>query len=141
MTAVRSPGAGRAKGDLAVGDAEIKRVAPPPELINEMAKECWKTNSKILIKRNSYAQEDAILLLAYCNAFAMMLQCDQELAGTYWTESGQGGLKKHPLVNVRNDAISQLTRTGSLLGLNPMSRARMLSGGKSEDEENEFDEF
>ena len=53
-----------------------------------------------------------------------------------------GGLKKHPLVNVRNDAVSQMTRLGSLLGLNPMSRVRFLQGGGDDNEPgNEFDDF
>ncbi len=139
---IRAPGGGSKSSNLAVGDENIKLVRPPKELLDDFAKECWRENSKILIDRKTYSREDAILLMSYCNAFSMMLQCDTELAGIYWTESGQGGLKKHPLVNVRNDAVGQLLRLGSMLGLNPMSRARFLNGGNGGDESgNEFDDF
>jgi P27 family predicted phage terminase small subunit len=139
---VRAPGAGKKQTNLAVGDESIKRAVPPAELMDEKAKECWKENSKILIDRNTFSREDAILLLSYCNAFAMMLKCDVELAGSFTTESGMGGLKKHPLVNVRNDAFNQLVRAGSLLGLNPLSRARFLQGESGGgDDSGEFDDF
>ncbi|PQX60244.1 phage terminase small subunit P27 family, partial [Cronobacter sakazakii] len=50
--------------------------------------------------------------------------------------------KNPPAVNVRNDAVSQIARLGSLLGLDPLSRVRMMGAGKDgDDEENEFDEF
>ncbi|NQY63988.1 MAG: phage terminase small subunit P27 family [Alteromonadaceae bacterium] len=142
MNEVRSPGAGKKPSVSAVGDEAIKSVRAPVELIDHNAVECWKTNSKLLIKRGVFASEDVILLLSYCNAHAMMLKCDVALAGCYTTEAGSGGLKKHPLVNVRNDAFAQITRAGSLLGLNPMSRVRFMNGGSgSADEGNEFDDF
>ena len=139
---VRSAGGGRKSNNLAVGDTSIKRATPPEDLLDENAQNCWKMNAKLLIERGSYAQEDALLLLAYCNAFSMMLRCDKELAGGFTVDSAMGGLKKHPLVNVRNDAVSQMTRLGSLLGLNPMSRVRFLQGGGDDNEPgNEFDDF
>lgn len=138
----RAPGGGKKSSNLAVGDESISLARPPKELLDNVAIDCWKSNSKILIARNTYAREDAILLLSYCNAFSMMLSCDVDMAGDYYTMSANGGMKKHPLINVRNDAINQLIRIGSLLGLNPMSRARFMNGGKnSEESGNEFDEF
>ncbi|NQY65519.1 MAG: phage terminase small subunit P27 family [Alteromonadaceae bacterium] len=142
MSEVRSPGAGKKVSNLAVGDESIRYVRPPDELIDQHAIDCWKTNAKLLIRRGCFAAEDVILLLSYCNAHAMMLKCDVELAGNFITEAGSGGIKKHPLVNVRNDAFTQITRAGSLLGLNPMSRVRFMNGGSdSDDDGNEFDGF
>ncbi len=142
MVAVRAPGGGKKSSNIAVGDDAIKQVRAPAELLNQDAIDCWKINSRILIKRGSFAQEDIILLLSYCNAHSMMLMCDRELAGNFITDSGSGSIKKHPLVNVRNDAFNQISRAGSLLGLNPMSRVRFMNGGSnSDDDGNEFDEF
>ena len=40
----------------------------------------WKTQSKILIDRGVFELEDAPLLLAYCNAFHLMLEAEKMLA-------------------------------------------------------------
>ncbi len=143
MSAVRSPGAGGKPNNLAVGDDSIKLVRPPAELINQHAIDCWKINSKILIKRGTYAQEDASLLLQYCNALAMTIICDAEILALGATvEAGSGGLKLNPSVTAKNLYFGQLTRAGSLLGLNPMSRTRFTNGNSDpNDEGNEFDEF
>lgn len=110
--------------------------------MGEAAIKTWKTQSKILIERGVFELEDAPLLLAYCNAFHLMLEAEKLLAKGLTTESEMGGLKKHPAVNVRNDSVSQIARLGSLLGLDPISRIRMTRGRNNPDDDgNEFDEF
>ncbi|TNV14913.1 phage terminase small subunit P27 family [Buttiauxella sp. B2] len=139
---IRSSGGGR-KPNLPVGQkSKLTRIAPPDELMSEVAVKLWKTQSKILIDRGLFELEDAPILLAYCNAFHLMLEAEKLLVTSLTVDSEMGGLKKHPAVNVRNDSVSQLARLGSLLGLDPLSRVRMTGGRKeSEDEGNEFDEF
>ena len=59
--------------------------------------------------------------------------------------TADGSAKMNPVVNVRDKSVQQLSRLGSLLGLDPLTRMRMLSGGGANDdgknEGNEFDEF
>ncbi|MFI3410373.1 phage terminase small subunit P27 family [Citrobacter braakii] len=140
--AVRSSGGGR-KPNLPTGQkSKLTRIAPPSELMSEAAVRMWKTQSKILIERGVFELEDAPILMAYCNAFHLMLEAEKLLTKSLTVESEMGGLKKHPAVNVRNDSVSQLARLGSLLGLDPLSRLRMTSGRNDPDDEgNEFDEF
>lgn len=131
---IRSSGGGR-KPTLPTGQkSKLTRIAPPAELMGEAAIRMWKTQSKILIDRGVFELEDAPLLLAYCNAFHLMLEAEKMLASGLTSESEMGGLKKHPAVNVRNDSVSQLARLGSLLGLDPLSRLRMTSGQKDPDD-------
>ncbi|HIF6681419.1 TPA: phage terminase small subunit P27 family [Serratia marcescens] len=140
---VRSSGAGR-KPNLPVGrKSKLTRIAPPSELMGDIAIRLWKTQSKILIERGFFELEDAPILLAYCNAFHLMVEAENVIAKDGLTVSSEmGGEKKHPAVNVRNDSVSQIARLGSLLGLDPLSRIRMTSGKKDPDDEgNEFDEF
>lgn len=140
---IRSSGGGR-KHNLPAGQkSKLTRIAPPPELMGDAAVRMWKTQSKILIERGVFELEDAPLLLAYCNAFHLMLKAEKTISEDGLTVSSEmGGEKKHPAVNVRNDAVSQLARLGSLLGLDPFSRIRMTSGKNDPDDEgNEFDEF
>lgn len=144
MANVRASGGGRKANLPANQKSSITRIAPPEELLSDVAVKVWKTQSKILIGRGVFEPEDAPILLAYCNAFHLMIEADAMIAKEGFVDTGgQGGLKKHPAVNVRNDAVSQLARLGSLLGLDPLSRIRMSGGGKGDgdDEDNEFDEF
>lgn len=141
---VRASGGGRKRKASGQQKSSMTRIAPPPELIDDVAARIWKTQSKILIERGTFELEDAPLLIAYCNAFAYMLQADADIAanGTV-VETGDGSIKKSPYVNVRNDAVSQMTRTGSLLGLDPLTRLRALGGSGDGDgnQGNAFDEF
>lgn len=142
---VRASGGGRKRKTQADHKSSLTRINPPSELIDEVAVRLWKTQSKILIQRGTFELEDAPLLIAYCNSFAYMLQAEAQIAARGMVEeTADGGIKKSPFVNVRNDCIAHLTRTGSLLGLDPLTRIRMLGGGSDSggnDEGNEFDEF
>lgn len=142
---VRASGGGRKRKTQTEHKSSLTRIAPPDELVDDMAVRIWKTQSKILIERGTFELEDAPLLIAYCNSFAYMLQAEEEIATQGMTvPTSDGSIKKSPYVNVRNDCIAQLTRTGSLLGLDPLTRLRMMGAGSSNDENNggnEFDEF
>ncbi|EDM47766.1 phage terminase small subunit P27 family [Marinobacter algicola] len=143
---VRASGGGRKQKTQSQHKSSLTRIAPPDELIDDMAVRIWKTQSKILIQRGTFELEDAPLLVAYCNSFAYMLQAEQEIAEQgLVVPTSDGSIKKSPFVGVRNDCIAQLTRTGSLLGLDPLTRLRMLgaggSNGNGDSGVNEFDEF
>ncbi|BCB06785.1 hypothetical protein HHSLTHF2_06750 [Vreelandella venusta] len=148
--AVRASGGGRKRKTSMQHKSSITRIAPPPELINETAVKVWKTQSKILIERGTFEPEDAPLLLSYCNSFAYMIIADIQITdwasphGGMVVETADGSIKKSPYVAARNDYIAQLSRLGSLLGLDPLTRLRMLGAGNGEgggEEGNEFDEF
>lgn len=141
---VRATGGGRKRKQTGSRKSSLTRISPPVELIDDNATAAWKTQSKVLIERGMFEVEDAPLLVAYCNAFAYMIQADEEIgAQGLVVPTSDGSIKKSPYVNVRNDAVAQLTRTGSLLGLDPLSRDRLLGGSsqEAESEANEFDGF
>ncbi|WP_311753095.1 phage terminase small subunit P27 family [Proteus columbae] len=148
---IRASGGGRNKNLPAKNSkSSMTRIAPPAELMGESAIKLWKTQSKILIERGTFELEDAPLLVAYCNAFELMLTAERVIlkqakldleSGGITEMSGSGGLKKHPAVAVRNDSVSQIARLGSLLGLDPLSRMRMTGPSEQNNDENEFDEF
>lgn len=139
---VRASGGGRKRKTTTQHQSSLTRIAPPDDLIDATAVRIWKTQSKILIERGTFELEDAPLLIAYCNSFAYMLQAELEIAKQGMTvPTADGSIKKSPYVAVRNDCIAQLTRTGSLLGLDPLTRIRMLGGGNNDGENNEGNEF
>lgn len=145
MSAVRASGGGRKSNDAlsSVGDPSLTRVNPPPECRDDNAKQIWKSQSKLMIERGTLSREDFPMLLSYCNAFSMMLEADRDITKEgFYSETADGSKKKHPAVNVRNDSVSQLKMIGSLLGLDPMSRSRIVGGGSNKKEDlNEFGHF
>ena len=145
---VRASGAGRKRKTNTQHQSSLTRISPPDELIDAQAVRLWKTQSKVLIDRGTFEIEDAPLLVAYCNSFSLMLKAELKIAddsaedGGMTVPTADGSWKKSPYIGVRNDCISQLGRLGSLLGLDPLTRIRMMGSGKSDDnEENEFNEF
>jgi P27 family predicted phage terminase small subunit len=144
--AVRAAGGGRKKKDalLSVGDPTLTRVAPPEQLRDEDAVHLWKAQSKIMISRGTLSREDLPILVAYCNAWSLMIQSQNDMAKTLYSSTADGGEKVHPSVNVNKIAVSQLKMLGSLLGLDPLSRARVVggsSGGGGGQEENPFENY
>jgi P27 family predicted phage terminase small subunit len=146
MSEVRAAGGGRVKNGLAVGDASITRKPNcPKELLRDgHAIDAWHSNLEIMIERKQFASEDIPLLINYCNAWSHSIAIESELEETGYTEmTATGGSKVHPVVNVKNIYVNQLMKLGAQLGLNPMSRARIIGGGKGngDGDGNEFDEF
>jgi P27 family predicted phage terminase small subunit len=145
-SAVRAPGGGRKKNDalLSVGDPSLTRVAPPEQCRDQHAIDLWKAQSKIMISRGTLSREDLPILVAYCNAWSLMLETQDDMANTLYSTTADGGEKVHPSVNINKIAVGQLKMLGSLLGLDPLSRSRVVGSGlsgKGEEEENEFNEF
>ncbi|MDK1180174.1 P27 family phage terminase small subunit [Cronobacter sakazakii] len=97
MANVRASGGGR-KGNLPSNlKSSITRIAPPPELLSDVAVKVWKSQSKTLIERGLFEPEDAPILLAYCNAFHFMIEADKMISEEGFVDvGGTGGFKKKP---------------------------------------------
>ena len=138
---VRSSGGGRKPTPKTGQKSSISRIAPPDELHDEYAVSMWKQQSKILISRGLFEPEDGSILMAYCNAFSLMVKADKRVLDEGITSATADGIKKHPAIAVRNDCISQMARLGSLLGLDPLSRTRFMGGGPKSGDDNQGNEF
>lgn len=129
----RAAGGGRKSGgDLpaAPSNQVIKRAPPaPPELHYAEARLLWRSTVKILIGRQQLTEDHLPLVLAYCNSFGLYLKAEKMVFDTDIISSTAEGIKKHPAVAVRQDAISSMVRIGSLLGLDPTSYRRLMGGG------------
>lgn len=142
----RAAGGGRkGGGDLPVAPSNqiIKRAPPaPPELHYPEAKLLWRSTTKTLIGRQQLTEDHLPLVLAYCNSFGLYLKAELMVLDEGITATTAEGIKKHPAVAVRQDAISSLVRIGSLLGLDPTSYRRLMGGGGGgPDGKNEFEDF
>ena len=143
----RAAGGGRkGGGDLAAAPSNqvIKRAPPvPPELHYDEARLLWRSTVKTLIGRQQLTEDHLPLVLAYCNSFGLYLTAEKMVLDDGITAATSEGIKKHPAVAVRQDAISSMVRIGSLLGLDPTSYRRLMGGGGSPDGDggNEFKDF
>ena len=141
---VRASGGGRKRKTTAQHKSSLTRINPPDELVGPYAVQMWKQQSKVLIERGTFEIEDAPLLQAYCNAYQRMLDADIEINAQGLTvPTADGSTKMNPVINAQSKYAQQFSRFGSLLGLDPLTRLRMLggSGEGSSEEGNEFDEF
>lgn len=143
----RAAGGGRPPGgDLPAVASEqlITRAPPVPEDLQHSAPAAalWKRTIKILINRKQLTEDHLPLVLTYCDSFDLYLRAKEMIKTQGITTPTESGIKKHPAVAVRQDALSSLVRVGSLLGLDPTSYRRLMGGGSSGgDGGNEFEEF
>lgn len=141
---VRASGGGRKPKTSSQHKSSLTRINPPEDLVGPHAVKMWKQQSKVLIERGMFEIEDAPLLQIYCNAFQRMLDADIEINAEGLTvPTADGSKKMHPAINAHSKYAQQFSRYGSLLGLDPLTRYRMLGGGGEggSEEGNEFDEF
>lgn len=142
---VRASGGGRKRKTTTQHKSSLTRINPPAELVGPHAVNMWKQQSKILIERGTFEVEDAPLLQAYCNAFQRMLEADIRINTEGLTVStADGSTKMNPVINAHSKYAQQFSRFGSLLGLDPLTRLRMMGGegGSGDgDEGNEFDGY
>lgn len=148
MAAVRAAGGGKKSRDAknlpALPAAErVTKISPPDSLRDDHAIDIWVTQSEVLITRGVLSMADAATLLIYCNSFSLYLQAEKTITDEGLTiATDNGSEKKHPAINARQDALNTFIRTGSLLGLDPLSRTKLMGGGPgSGSGDNEFNEF
>lgn len=147
MTQSRSPGAGKIANGLTVGDKSITRKPNCPKklLLDDHAIDAWHSNVEIMLERQSFAAEDIPHLINYCNALSKIIKVEAQLndLANFTDETATGGLKLHPHITAHNIFTNQSIKLANQLGLSPMARARMLGGGKgdNDDEDDDFNEF
>jgi len=147
MAQTRAPGAGKIANGLTVGDTSIKKKPNCPKqlLADQHAIDAWHSNLGIMFDRQSFAAEDIPHLINYCNAISKIIKLEAELTDikNFTNVSSSGSLKLHPHVTAHNLIVNQSIRLANQLGLSPMARARMLSGGKDDksDEDDDFNEY
>ena len=147
MAESRAPGGGNLKSGLTVGDLSITRKPNCPKdlLSDDHAQAVWHSNLEIMMERKSFAAEDIPHLINYSNCISSIIKPQGQLTDikNFTDVSASGSLKLHPHVTALNLMVNQSVKLANQLGLTPMARARMLSGGKGdkEDDEDDWDEY
>lgn len=97
----------------------------------EYAPMIWKSIVPELLKNKILRITDMHNVEGFCLAYENWRQAQKEVALHGVVVAGsQGGPVKNPALTAMNEAVRQMATLGSLLGLDPSSRARLTGGGQ-----------
>lgn len=130
------------KRALNKNEPKFKQVTniEPPEWLEPLAVEMWQRVVPQLCANDLLTVGDLHNVEAFCTAYARWRQAQDEINnyGVVVPHPETGVLQKNPAVTVMNETARQLVTFGSLLGLDPSSRARLTGGTKNETVGNAF---
>lgn len=99
----------------------------------EYASVIWQSIVPELLKNKILCITDMHNVEAFCLAYQNWRDAQKEVAKNGVVVAGsQGGPVKNPALTAMNEASRQMATFGSLLGLDPSSRARLIGGGKKD---------
>lgn len=113
----------------------------PPEWLPQLAVEMWQTVMPELLAAKVLTVPDLHNVEAFCTAYAMWRDAEDHVKRFGVVIETEKSTIKNPAVTVINEAKKQMREFGSLLGLDPSSRQRLVGPKKSEDKGNPFDNF
>lgn len=119
---------------------EVK-IPEPPGFLDVVARVEWLRIAPILLKNKIITELDGIALALYCRAFSQFVKADGEVQKFGEIIRGPaGGTMRNPWMEVANRAWEQVTKMLASFGMDPVSRTRVHSTGKSKEEES-LDDF
>lgn len=110
----------------------------PPEWLSEMAVQMWQTVVPELLANKILTVADLHNVEAFCMAYSRWREAENDVKMNGITIKTEATVIKNPAVTVANEALRQIVQFGSLLGLDPSSRTRLIGGSKKETIANPF---
>lgn len=110
----------------------------PPEWLSEMAVQMWQTVVPELLANKILTVADLHNVEAFCMAYSRWREAENNVKMNGITIKTEATVIKNPAVTVANEALRQIVQFGSLLGLDPSSRTRLIGGSKKETIANPF---
>jgi P27 family predicted phage terminase small subunit len=98
-----------------------KRAPACPKELQGKARSAWRYLVGELAKMNILATSDRGQMAAYCDAWGLWCDAKAQLNGQDTFVNG----KLNPLAKIANDAMKDVVKYGSALGLNPVERTRV----------------
>ncbi|WP_226571256.1 phage terminase small subunit P27 family [Mangrovibacter yixingensis] len=108
----------------------IRGVAPPEWFIEDdlkLAAIMWELTTKELCGQGLLCVTDLAVLERWCVAYEFWRRSVRNIASQGNTITGaMGGLIKNPELTAKKEQESEMSSTGSMLGLDPSSRQRLV---------------
>ncbi|MBU9866807.1 phage terminase small subunit P27 family [Rahnella aceris] len=101
--------------------------AEPPEWFDEIARRMWETIIHELCGQRVLHVTDLHNVVLFCSAFRNWHEAQQEVMRKGITVETEFGPKKNPALTAANEAMRQIATFGSMLGLDPASRQRLIT--------------
>ncbi|WJJ93430.1 phage terminase small subunit P27 family [Neopusillimonas aromaticivorans] len=103
----------------------------PPEWLTGAGRDLWLHLAPLLCAQQVLQATDIQNLEFYCAAYGRFRAAEQHIAQHgIVVEGAQGGSVKNPAATIINESTRQMATFGSLLGLDPSSRQRLLGPKK-----------
>lgn len=103
----------------------------PPEWLSDRATTMWKMLVPELLRENVIALTDLHNVEAFCVAYDNWRMAQEAVQQHGIVVAGaMGGPTKNPALTAANEAMRQMVTFGSMLGLDPASRTRIIGGNK-----------
>ncbi|TFF37430.1 phage terminase small subunit P27 family [Pseudomonas sp. RIT623] len=119
-------------------DFSLVTNVDPPEWLERRAAEVWKMIVPELLRAKVLALTDLHNVEAFCTAYGNWRLAQESVEAHGIVVSGAtGGPVKNPALTAAKEAMSQMVTFGSMLGLDPASRTRIIGGNKQKST-NEF---
>jgi P27 family predicted phage terminase small subunit len=111
--------------------SEITKDIDPPEWMSELAATMWKMVVPELLREHVIALTDLHNVEAFCTAYSKWRMAEKSVQDFgIVVQSSQGSPMKNPALTAANEAMRQMVTFGSMLGLDPASRTRLIGGNK-----------
>lgn len=105
----------------------------PPDWLSENASRVWRMIVPQLCAAQVLALTDLHNVEAFCTAYGnWRLAQDSINEFGIVVQSAQGSPIKNPALTAANEAMRQMVTFGSMLGLDPASRSRIIGNNKAE---------
>lgn len=102
-----------------------------PEWITGEARDMWQRVAPPLLKQKVLQVTDLHNVEAFCMAYGIWRAAAVDVAKNGTVVAGAtGGPIKNPALTALNEAAKQMVTFGSMLGLDPASRSRLVGGGQ-----------
>jgi P27 family predicted phage terminase small subunit len=109
----------------------VTNVDPPEWLPAGPATDIWVHLAPLLCKQQVMQATDIQNLEFYCAAYGRFRDAQAHIAQYGIVVDGaQGGMVKNPAATIINEALRQMATFGSMLGLDPASRQRLVGPKK-----------
>lgn len=103
----------------------------PPEWVAGHARDMWVRVAPLLLKQKVLQMTDLHNVEAFCMAYGNWRAASEHVAKNgIVVEGATGGPIKNPALTAQNEATKQMVTFGSLLGLDPASRQRLITPAK-----------
>jgi len=117
------------------------RLGDPPESLSAEAAELWKKEIMPLVDGEIFTVADVGMFTDLCQLTAEYRALLVEIGGHYIQIGNEGQIVRHPAWSICRDMLGLINGMRRDFGLSPLSRGKLSSKPKKQEEENPFAKF